>query len=393
MSRCPPGQRCRQPNKAWRWVAKEDRSSEVARLLGLAREKSRAGRATLFAAISDLFERRDSELTADERALMLEILGRLCKEVELAVRKGLAERLGRSGQAPRDLLTMLANDEAEVAREVLLRSPVLRDADLVEVVRHRTMQHRLAVAARKGIGEAVTTALVEAGEEDVIATLLENQDARLRPTVLEYLVDESNRVDRYQSPLVRRADLPPALAKRMVAWVSAALRQQIVLRYEVDQDAVDDALSGIVSDAFDEPESEETSAAQRVVDKLHGAGELSQGFALKSLRQGQVPLFEAAMAKLTGIKLPIVRRMIYEPGGEGLAIACRAIGFDRAVFQTIYHSTRQARPVLSKTVDEEVRKLVGFYDGMDPDAAKAVLRRWLRDHNYLQALIELDPSD
>ena len=278
-------------------MANEDRKSEVARLLNLAREKSRAGRASLFSAISDLFERRDSELTAEERALMLEILRHLCQEVEVAVRTRLAERLAGSGQATRDLLTMLANDEVAVAQEVLLRSPVLRDADLVEVVRHRTMQHRLAIATRKGTGETVTTALVEAGEEDVIATLLENHEARLKPAVMEYLVDESKRVDRYQAPLVRRSDLPPALAKRMVAWVSAALRQQLVNRYDVDQEAVDDALSGIVKDAFEKPESEEATAAQRVVDKLHAAGELSQGFALKSLRQGQVPLFEAAMAE------------------------------------------------------------------------------------------------
>jgi uncharacterized protein (DUF2336 family) len=323
---------------------------------------------------------------------MLQILRRLCQEVEVAVRKRLAERLAGSGQAPHDLLTMLANDEVAVAQEVLLRSPVLRDADLVEVVRHRTIQHRLAVATRKGIGETVTSALVEAGEEDVIATLLENHGAQFKPAVLEYLVEESKRVDRYQAPLVRRADLPPALGKRMVAWVSAALRQQLVRRYDIDQDVVDDALSDIVKDAFEEPESEEATAAQRVVHKLHAGGELSQGFVLKSLRQGQVPLFEAAMAKLTGIRLSIMRRMLYEPGGEGLAIACRAIGFDRAVFQTIYHSTRAARPVARKSVDEEVRALVAFYDGLDPSASQVVLRRWLRDRNFLKALKELDPD-
>ena len=37
---------------------------------------------------------------------------------------------------------------------------------------------------------------------------------------MEYLVEQSKRVDTYQNPLLKRPDLEPDLAKRMYLWVS-----------------------------------------------------------------------------------------------------------------------------------------------------------------------------
>ena len=317
---------------------------------------------------------------------MADILARLSHDVEMSVRAALANRLAGKLDAPAELITMLANDEIQVAYKILSTSPVLRDTDLIEVVRHRTMQHQLAVAIRRDLSEEVTAALAASGNEDVIVTLLNNQDARISSTVLEYLAEESKRIDAYQKPLVRRPDLPSQLAEKMYAWVSAAVRKYIVDNFDVDIHDLDDDLSESLHEAIISKSEEPGAAAVRLVDKLHESGELNADFVLKSLRQGQISLFELAFAKLAGLRPVLMRRIIYEPGGEALAIACRAIGIDRATFLLIYRLSRRAQVESAKLSKSEVVGLSRFYDQTSREAAFLVLRRWQRDQNFLNAL-------
>ena len=144
-----------------------------------------------------------------------------------------------------------------MAYKFLASSPILHDSDLIEVVCHRTMQHQLAVAIRKDVSEEVSAALVEAGTEDVIDTLLYNQDARISADVLDHLAEESKFVDSYQKPLVRRPDLLTELAERMCYWISVAVRNYIVENFDVDIDDLDDQMSATISDVLETKKSDD----------------------------------------------------------------------------------------------------------------------------------------
>ena len=154
----------------WKQVPKFDSTDE---LIALAQDKSSAGRENLVATMADLFLEEGEVLSDKERAIMTDILRTLIREVEMTVRKELAGRLATSGSIPGELLTELANDEIEVAHPILVRSEVLKNAELIEIIRHRTMEHRLAIAMRESIETEVTDALVEKGEESVIEKLLD----------------------------------------------------------------------------------------------------------------------------------------------------------------------------------------------------------------------------
>ena len=91
-------------------------------LLALARLRSDEGRAELFAVIGDLFHDRSDVLSAQERALMLDILEKLMRDVAREVRRKLALRLADAPGLPHELAVMLANDEIDVATPILLRS-------------------------------------------------------------------------------------------------------------------------------------------------------------------------------------------------------------------------------------------------------------------------------
>ena len=196
-------------------AAKTSDTVDIESLIRLARTKSAAARTELVATINDLFLGKHDVLSESERELMNDILRHLIHEVEMSVRRDLAERLSRHSHAPRDLIMALANDEIEVAHPILTRSQVLHNLDLIEIVHHRTLEHQLAIAMREGVAEEVSEALVETGQGDVIAALLENPSAKISRTTMEYLVDQSKRIDRFHNPLVARPDLGPDLAKKM----------------------------------------------------------------------------------------------------------------------------------------------------------------------------------
>ncbi len=223
-------------------------SNDFELLLAMARDKSSVGRRTLVSAVSDLFFNKGEVLSDRERALMSDILRQIIHDVEMSVRRELASRLIKAKDAPHELVVTLANDDIEVAHPILLASEILHDTDLVEIIQHRTMQHQLAIAMRKNLSECVTDALVETGNSDVIKTMLENPNARLSKTTMEYLVEQAKRMDTYQNPLLRRPDLEPELAKRMYWWVSAALRQHIVEHFDVDPSELDVTIESTVKD-------------------------------------------------------------------------------------------------------------------------------------------------
>jgi len=201
------------------------------RLLSLARESSVKSRTELAAIVDSLFDDRGAALSDREKTLMFNIIQQLVHEVEVSVRKKLSEKFAEDTEVPRELIKALASDELDVAYPILTKSKVLHDEDLIEIIRLRTEEYHLAITLRDDISETVTDALVETNNVGVITHLLKNENARISKAAMDYLVEQSKRVDTFQEPVLRRTDLPEALAKKMFMWVSAALRHHIVERY------------------------------------------------------------------------------------------------------------------------------------------------------------------
>ncbi|MCW9033260.1 MAG: DUF2336 domain-containing protein [Rhodospirillales bacterium] len=358
-------------------------------LFKLARDKSAKGRTNLAETISELFDGASGELTDKERNLMFNILQGIIQEVEVSVRKNLSGKLASAKDAPYDLISMLANDEISVAYPILSQSSVLRDMDLVDVIKRRTNEHQLAITLRDDISENVSDALVENGDTNVVENLLRNDNAKISETTLEYLVEQSQRIDTFQDPLLHRSDLKEDLAKRMFMWVSAALRQHIVDRYEIDEDEVDALLEEATLDEIDvilvEKKNKE-QASTKLAATLKNENLATPNMLVAALMDGEVALFIAMFSELTGLNQTLTARIIFEPGGEGMAIACKAVDIPEFQFGTLFKMSRKSKPSVAKALDIELPKVLHLYRRMDPEAAVKVLHRWQRGGEYLSAI-------
>lgn len=361
-------------------------------LLRIAHDRSAVGRSSLVDAVGTMLFESGRAFTARETELMTDILRRLIHEVEVSVRKGLAERLAVRADAPHELVIQLANDDIEVAHPILSNSPVLMDTELVAVVRNRTREHQLAVARRLSLSEKVTDALVETGDTSVIKTLLENESAAISKATLEYLVEQSRRVDDLQNPLLHRNELTPDLARRMYWWVSAALRQHILSSFDVSERDLDEAIETTVKDVIAETRARERPRRDKVgelVDHLWRTNALTPKFLIQVLREGEVPLFEAMFARLTGLDLKIVRNLLYEVGGTGITVACKASRIEKADFASIFLLSRQARPGDKQVDPSELSRVLSLFDRLSYKLAAEVVRRWRMDEDYAAAIYEV----
>ncbi len=346
-------------------------------MVKLAEERSPEKRRVLLEGISDLFISTRQDVSEDESALMGDILNRLVHDVEMTVRRSLAERLAEVGDAPHELIATLANDEIDVAAPILSRSGVLQDSDLIEIARHRTKEHMMAVSRRDAISEEVSDALVDNGDDDVIETLLDNHNAMISRRAISYLANESQRVDRFQKPLLTRPDLPSELAYEMFDWVSGALRQHILTSYDVDESLVDDIIADTKKTALDaEQDDLRGNEAAKLVLRLEKAGILTESFLVQTLRDGRIDVFITALATKSGTDLKTARRIFFDRGEEGLAISCKASGFDRSTFASLLllrrKSTERGAPMAATALE----KLMSMYDTITERNARRVLRFW-----------------
>ncbi|HEY0282825.1 MAG TPA: DUF2336 domain-containing protein, partial [Rhizomicrobium sp.] len=266
-----------------------------------------------------------------------------------------------------ELILLLADDRIEVARPIILRSPLLTEADVLRMVVECDVGHQEAVAARENISEPVTEALAKCEAESVLIALVRNQTAKISSTTYETLVEKSRRVAGLQDPLVRRNELPAELAVRMCEWVSDALKTYISHNYNVEAGRLDAAFEHAETIVKSEPAAPKTppaEGAQKLIDKLSNAGQLKAGFLLRVLHQGQIDLFDLALARMLDLPLPELRQILYEKGPKPVALACRAVGIDRCVFATVFNLSRQARkmrPVLSASDMSEVETVFNSF--------------------------------
>ncbi|HWT97964.1 MAG TPA: DUF2336 domain-containing protein [Terriglobales bacterium] len=369
--------------------------TDVQSLLALAREKSEQARSHLFEVMGDMFMDQARILTTQERSLMVDILEKLITEVSHDIRTRLSQRVASAANLPRELAVLLANDDIDVAAPILMQCAALQQIDLIEVIHQRSRQHMLAIAMRRDLSLQVSDALVDSGDVDVIRTLLENHDAQISAATLAYIVEQSKTIDDFQGPLVRRHDLPRELAVKMCYWVSAALRLFILDKFHVDANELDELIEPALQAEVKHTQEDTTDpsdAAMLLARELHRKGQLTSKIIIQALRRGEVALFEAMMSELAQLRIPLVRRLLYEGGGEGLAITARSVGLLREEFATIFLLSRKTRPGVTTTDPTSLGSALSFFDKLNPENARQVISRWQRDPNYLFAIMQVEDS-
>tara|TARA_R110000782_G_scaffold13999_23_gene41796 strand:+ start:14624 stop:15766 length:1143 start_codon:yes stop_codon:yes gene_type:complete len=373
-----------------------DRPIDVQALLGLAAGRSGAARAQLANAVTDLFLPAAQRLTDQQRALMTDVLGRLLGTVEMEVRRHLAEALSRSPASQPDLEARLASDSIEVARPILERSRVVRNPALMDIVIQCAEEHRMAIALRETVSPPLTEALAERGlkgsEDDVLEGLIRTEDPVLSRRAMELLVAESKRNGQFQQPLLTQNDLPADLAHEVYWWVAAALRRHILKNFVIDQAVLDPMLERAAKRAmveYDDTQSVQSRALQ-LARRLNELGELTDGFLLRTLRQGRLSLFTAAFAARAKIAFNTVWRIVTDPASESFIVLAKAVDVSRDATASLVIVLGDLGNAASARPPSAVAEVLRLHDELDVASARRVLNYWQLDVGLRQAIDDLN---
>jgi uncharacterized protein (DUF2336 family) len=247
-------------------------------------------------------------------SLTIETLDRLSQDQLPRVRRVLAEEIKSLDCVPMHIVHRLAHDIEEVAAPILEYSPLLSDADLVEIMSSAQARYALtAIAKRRPLSANVSEAIATALDVPAVAALLANSNAQIREQTLEKIIEHGSRIKEWHLPLVLRNDLSQRAIRRIAGFVSAALLQQLAQKHDLDENLrsklAKNARTRIDEEWDDEASNPVVSAVQEVAD-LHLAGKLDDAFVEKAVESGRRDVVIAALAILAHTPTDTVRRIL-----------------------------------------------------------------------------------
>jgi uncharacterized protein (DUF2336 family) len=351
--------------------------AEAEPLLKLARSRDPADRERLLARLVDVCEHGAGEMPPAAAEQVEAVFLALVSEVERDIRARLAERLARADWAPMRLIETLASDDIEVARPLIAASPLLKDEALIRLITEATLAHRVEVAQRPHISAAVVEATLGTAEPAVLTALASNITAEISPVCMAKLVDYARTVSALGGPLAVHPRMNSELAKGLYLWVGQALRRELVARFDVDAAALDAAIAATMAESPARSKRNGPDASElRLIDKLAAAGQLKPGYLIRVLKEHQLGLFEAALAKLGAFRIEDIHAAVMSPDRpELLALTLAAVGIDRSVFPTILEMVRQCNGGLPGGGAEGARRAASAFGPFAPDIAASAFRQ------------------
>mgnify|MGYP000442274942 CR=1 FL=1 len=296
------------------------------RLIALARATDAKSRDALLLALGDLCAER-SFGTGEDAETAEDVFLRLARNAELAVRAELATRLAATPWAPRALILLLAHDEIEAAEPVLAGSPVLREADMIDIACQLGHAHRRALARRPGLSSKACEAVARPRECDVIRVLLANPSADVHEDALRHCTAAAEAEPGLWSAIVERDGLSEDVVHAAYRAVGDALKDAISERYP----QFADLLAGEADAAVESAKAARgpgMSANERLVEELYGAGGLTEDFFLEAAQDGRINLFELGLARLCETDSWVIGRALDRRGAAAAALAFHAAGLN-----------------------------------------------------------------
>lgn len=341
-------------------------------------------RATLLKRLTDVVCLPTSRINAFERAMSADLLVEVLRDAGVTEREKVAHRLAMLNDVPGVLARLLLRDELPVARALLVEAEKLTDADLVSCLYHASTEHRRLIAQRRGVSEVVADALVDMGEPPVIEALLRNDLVRLSHQGVEGIVAATRDAPYLTALLLRRTELRPSHAYVLFWWADAEARKTILQRFAVSRDilqeAVDDVFGLALAEGWQDPLSRKAllfiERDQRNPAAVAKSPFKSLEAAVAAGASGMTREIAEEISYLAGLKPMTGAKIFTDPGGEPLAVLCKAAGLPRDCLRQLWRGLDRQEVDRSGELNHALERVMTVYDMVSVDRAQTVLRYW-----------------
>ena len=342
-------------------------------------------RHALLKRLADVVSLPASRINAFERAVTGDLLVEMLRLASAEDRKRVAARLAPLAELPNVLARMLLRDEPEVAGLLIEQCASLSDADLVACARDASVEHRFLMASRRALSEVVTETLLSFGESRVIEAVLRNTTARLSQVAIEGVVSLSRSDRGLCAHLLKRPELRPSGAYVMFWWCAPDDRRTILQRFavsrEVMQEVAEDVFAMAAGENWADPVARKALQFIERRQRNRGAIEKSPYDSLEhaietAAADGLTRDLATEIAYLSGLKPVTGAKILGDPGGEPLAILCKATGLTKSNLTGLWRSMRRSEQASDGSPDPAWERVQVTYDMLAVDRAQTVLRYW-----------------
>jgi uncharacterized protein (DUF2336 family) len=274
-----------------------------------------------------------SDLSEDDRIAAEGALLMLLDDPSPLVRQSMSEVFARSPDAPATIVRALAADQPSIALPVLEHSPLLIDADLVDIVATGTSDMQCSIARRINLPSSVSAAIAEVGSAAAALELIENAYAELAPFSWDRIVERHGHLAAIREAMLLLEGLPAATRAALVAKLSNTLAQFAAARNWLSPER-----AGRLADESRERSTISIAARSRgkdmqgLVQHLRTTGQLNAGLILRALLSGNLELFEAALAQLADLPLARVTALVHDRGNASLQALLIRAGLPESTF-------------------------------------------------------------
>ncbi len=269
----------------------------------------------------------DSDILREERAHAESIIAMMALDAAVLVRRAMAVALKNSPKLPREIAAKLAKDVDSIALPVIMNSPSLTDADLVEIIRTCPPSKQIAVASREKLTVTVTGAIAQFAPAPAVERALANDNAAFDEKGLGIALERFEGVSEITATMVRRGTLPVSITEKLVSIVTGELFDHLVNNHELPpQLAIDLAIGSRERATLDIVEQAgRQNDVRRFVQQLNVNGRLTPSLLMRGLCLGHMEFVEHSMSELAGLSHQRMWLLIHDSGPLGLKAA-----FDRA---------------------------------------------------------------
>src|SRR3979490_274358 len=256
-----------------------------------------------------------SDLSADDRAAAEGALLMQLDDASPLVRQAMAEVFARSSEAPAASVQALSLDQTSVALPILEHSPLLIDADLVDIVATGNCETQCAIARRIRLPASVCAAIAQVRSAGAALERIETAYAGLPPFSWDRIVERHGHLAAIRESMLVLQDLPAATRVALVAKLSDTLAQFVVARNWLSADR-----AGRIANEARDRSTMNISPRSRgedmcgLVRHLRLTGQLTAGLILRALLSGNLELFDAALVELSDLPQARVSALVYDRG-------------------------------------------------------------------------------
>jgi uncharacterized protein (DUF2336 family) len=314
-----------------------------------------------------------------------DVLSRLAAEIETNARARLSREVAKLANAPPKLVRRLAFDDTiAVAAPVLVSSPQLSDADLVENATTKSQDHLYAIAQRLKLSEAVTDVLVVRGDRRVVRRTVRNDGARFSFAGYRQLVKRAREDSKLAYTIGRRSDIPRQCFLKLLETASANVRQKLEAINPQATRAIRETVADVATSMQREAREASRSHAGAVRDARHlfRAHELSEANVHGPARSQQFEKTAVALSLLGPFPIDLVERALIDKGTEMILILVRAAGCSWTTAKatlTMHAAGRGLSPqdmdaafaAFERLSQATAQRVVKFYERRNKHAAEA----------------------